>query len=310
MRRVLKGTVTLVLNSPGGRLDKAQRIMDLLVDPPSGTEIDGAYVPENGECYSACAFIFMHAGYGKQAALKMHYSAKLGFHAPWLKDLDYNRSYTAQDILVTATLSQITIKNLMKHGRIPLELLLEFLDKGPNDFYLIDTPYKAARLGILVGGFFNYELYRRQVDWSKDGWFGLVVPTKETAFWAMLQSGMFEEQNPLSVSVRSGKWVTDLADAIEADLDSRFENLFAGFETLQSMEELYGWVERGDLQNLKDEMKALRVKRLQLLHGYEVVRFMPRDENWPIVQFSRHGLEVQAKEHQFLPFLLKDASCR
>lgn len=75
------------------------------------------------------------------------------------------REQLKQDIVDTFALSQQTIKELTKHGRIPLELLLEFLDKGPSELYLVDTAYKAAWLGIVVGGFYNSQLYEKKVLW-------------------------------------------------------------------------------------------------------------------------------------------------
>jgi hypothetical protein len=282
-RQTLNGTVTLVLNSVGGNLNEAQRIMDLLVTPPSGIKIDGAYIPQNGICYSACAFIYMHAGYGKPAALKMHYSAKLGFHAPWLENLDNSRLYAAQDIVDTFALGQTTIKELTKHGRIPLELLLNFLDKGPHELFLIDTIYKALRLGILVGGFYDYKLYGPKVDWPENAWFGPVFPTRETAVWAMVSQYYTELGTPL-----------DKGDAIILEEIAR----------LQSIEDLYRLVDRLDpvwnLGDLRDEVQAIKVERFRELdyRGYEVIRFIPQDTAWLLsaVQFSREGLKLKEYE--------------
>jgi hypothetical protein len=152
----------------------------------------------------------MHAGFGRPGALAMHYSAKLGFHAPWLANLPSDKQYTTEDIIETFSLSQQTIKELARHGRIPLELFIEFLDKGRSEFYFIDTAYKAAQLGVMVGGFYDHELYREKVLWPKDGWFGLVVPTRETAYWTILAETILENRwdygigNWLGYSSRSG----------------------------------------------------------------------------------------------------------
>lgn len=47
------GSFTLVLDSPGVRLDEAFKIINFVVSPPAGVQIDGAYLPENAQCHSA-----------------------------------------------------------------------------------------------------------------------------------------------------------------------------------------------------------------------------------------------------------------
>ena len=225
------GPFTLVLDSPGGRLDEALKIIDHIVSPPNGVQIEGAYLPENAECYSACAFIYMHAGFGRATDLRMHYTASLGFHAPWLDGFSTNSKLIAD--------SPRAIKELTKHGRLPLELLLEFLDKGPNELYLIDTPYRAARYGIVVGGFYDPKLYSRVVSWPEKGGFGLVAPTRSSAFWAMGAYKVNSLRSLFAYGLEFAPWLGFSSRPIPQSTAEIIE-----MESFESFEDVDEWVKR------------------------------------------------------------------
>jgi membrane-bound ClpP family serine protease len=143
-RREFRGKARLVLNSPGGSMNETLKIIELMEKHAPDNEVVGTYLPRNSICFSACAFIFMHGG-GVRA---MDYTASLGFHAPWLpKTSPDDHSYTWSDLAGAFTEGQRVIRELAQYNRMSLDLFVELLGKGPNELYMIDTPYRAAKLG-------------------------------------------------------------------------------------------------------------------------------------------------------------------
>ena len=159
----------IILNSEGGQVEPAFQIMDVVRQKSLQTVI-----PKNGICFSACAYIFMN-GY----APKMHYSAQLGFHATWLKVSDQAPA-SGRDIKDAFRLGQQDIKRLLATKKIPIDLIFEFLDKGPDELFFIDTVYKARTLNISVFGLFDPQSY----PWEdSDENFSGVSPSETSAIW-------------------------------------------------------------------------------------------------------------------------------
>lgn len=151
----------LHLNSRGGSYAEALRIAKYMLDGAIGTIIDSGT-----ECYSACAIIFMAGNYfGGNARITnldrtLHINGKLGFHAPFLrvKQGDYNKE-TVEEVHKTAIKAInkfIRLSNSLKRYGVTVVksgLLSEMLERGPNEFFLIDTVDNAARFDIALSGY-------------------------------------------------------------------------------------------------------------------------------------------------------------
>jgi hypothetical protein len=180
----LPNEIKVVLSGPGGDLIEALRIIELITHPPKGVMISKALIPPRESCISACAFIFMHGGTERGAPelqRQMDYTSVLGFHAPWLKTIG-DRLYSAAEIAAAFSDGQNVLRELMAQKRIPLELVFEFLDEGPDEFYSIDTVYKATRWQIGVIGYADPAIYP---NWYE---LNLPLPTAQAALWVCAQN--------------------------------------------------------------------------------------------------------------------------
>lgn len=142
---------SLCLDSPGGSLGDALRIIDLWDGPTR--------IPENAECASSCALIFM-AGSRHQSAIggslvdrSMHVTARLGFHAPDL--IIPAQQYTEVAVKSAYALSLATIAEIMRRNtslQMAHSLLVEMLDTPPDQMLYVDTIDKTTRWGIEIFG--------------------------------------------------------------------------------------------------------------------------------------------------------------
>ena len=114
----------------------------------------------NAQCYSACAIIFMAGGYTFEGNFisyrSMYKSARLGFHAPYIKSSGSQQLDAA--VVYSAAIRAIRdLANLGKNHRaqedvMPTVLFAELLSKGPDEVFLIDTVFKAVHSRIRVLG--------------------------------------------------------------------------------------------------------------------------------------------------------------
>lgn len=147
----------LCLHSPGGSYSEGLAIANYLMERSIGTA-----VPAGGECYSACAVIFMGGTYPWKGELNryLHVQAVLGFHAPYIPDSnDKNRIMVdegevrnafSEGIKAMSVFMQLGVGNQVK--RIVPELMQEMMAQGPNDFFFVDTVGKAVRYRIHLYG--------------------------------------------------------------------------------------------------------------------------------------------------------------
>jgi ATP-dependent protease ClpP protease subunit len=143
--------LTLHLDSPGGSYNEALKIIDAIypVQPVP------TLVNEGSVCYSACALIFMagHTGGGSAGIFsdrKLHYRARLGFHAPYLSGVQ--GQFSGAVVEETYRLAIEGLRKLMNKRVISASLLTEMLGKGPNEAFVIDNVDKAGRWDIHVFG--------------------------------------------------------------------------------------------------------------------------------------------------------------
>jgi hypothetical protein len=146
---------TLCLDSQGGSFVVGLDIAEWL----ASRNIETVLTAE-ANCYSACAIIFMGGSDWEEIYLprrRMHLSAKLGFHAPYLSLPKAN--FTAEDITVAYAIGLRAVARMMKLGEdrggegfIPNRVILELLSKGPSDFYYVDNVLKANELDITLDG--------------------------------------------------------------------------------------------------------------------------------------------------------------
>jgi len=152
----------LCLNSEGGSLVEAARIARYVYENAIATVL-----PENSGCLSACSWIFMMGSTGgaeapRTRSRRMHFSARLGFHAPSL-DLGSTESLSrvivdqALSVMISATALILELGNsdIPGVGRfIEQDLIqLAFSSQGTENFFEINTVDHAGRWGIEVFGF-------------------------------------------------------------------------------------------------------------------------------------------------------------
>jgi hypothetical protein len=148
------------LNSPGGNYGEALKIADVIAPvAPIGTRVD-----DGSECYSACALIFMagHTGGGSAGIFtdrRIHFRGKLGFHAPYLANVDGR--FSGPDIENTYRLAVASIRSLIERKFVPNSLLVDMLSKGPNESLMLETVDQAGRWDIQVTGFKSASITRK-----------------------------------------------------------------------------------------------------------------------------------------------------
>lgn len=155
LRPLIKYGDTLCLNSMGGSFSEGINIAQYL----DGKGIT-TYLPAGTVCYSSCAIVFMAGSEFEDVYLdkrKMHVTAKLGFHAPYLilpaknyDTKDIERSYTQGLQSVSAMMELGALPGRPDSGFIPSRVILELMKRGPDELYIIDTPYKAKELHIEI----------------------------------------------------------------------------------------------------------------------------------------------------------------
>lgn len=148
----------LCLDSPGGRFSTSLDIAEWIVGKGVTTVLD-----KDAICFSSCAIIFTagsrHFESGVIPDRKMHVSATLGFHAPYLV-FDTDERFDSVTIGAAYKAGLIAVARMMDLGRgggalqglIPNAVILELLKKGPDEAYLVDTTVRAKELGIDLFG--------------------------------------------------------------------------------------------------------------------------------------------------------------
>lgn len=152
----------LCLDSPGGSLEEAARLAEYIVDRGIGTVL-----APHATCLSACALVFM-LGHANQyeapgnANRRMHYTARLGFHAPSVP-LDGITTLSRGDAeRIMASLNEavariLRLSNTQIAGQppaIPPDLLERaYAHVGEESFFEIDTVAWSGRAAIPVFGF-------------------------------------------------------------------------------------------------------------------------------------------------------------
>lgn len=151
------------LDSPGGSLLEAARLAEFLFDQSIGTVLDARAV-----CLSACAWVFM-LGYefGEEGEYhipnrRMHYTARLGFHAPRLEfsrdsAFSSDEMIRAQAVLNAAVARILEISSSRQLGRRPaidVDLLTNAFAAGSrdDDYFNIESVDHAGRWQIEVFG--------------------------------------------------------------------------------------------------------------------------------------------------------------
>jgi hypothetical protein len=148
-------TGTLCLRSPGGSLAEALKIAETIYNSDMST-----LVADGSRCFSACAIIFM-AGVVPEHAVpyrKLSAGGVLGFHAPSLSVTE--GKYSKEEVEDFADAMRQAILGLVrfseKHTQlsgndfIKKSLIVELLEKGPQDLFLVRTIAEAARLNIEI----------------------------------------------------------------------------------------------------------------------------------------------------------------
>lgn len=155
----------LCLNSPGGSLLEAANLAAFVFEQGIGTVLE-----PRSECLSACAWIFMlgHAlaeEGGSSSNRRMHFTARLGFHAPRLElpdraAFDQNDIEAAQSTLIEAFAQILFLGNLRGSGirtkpAIDSDLIQAAFEVGSGNgaYLIVDTVDEAGRWDIPVFGF-------------------------------------------------------------------------------------------------------------------------------------------------------------
>lgn len=148
----------LCLRSPGGSYEEALKIAEFILE---GQGIGTATVPD-GDCFSACAIIFIAGSNNTGEEGKpypdrlLHVTSRLGFHAPYLKEggPDYDRATLDVAMLagVRAVAKLLKITSAAGDEFISQSLLSEMLARGPDEAFLINTVGKAIKYKVALYG--------------------------------------------------------------------------------------------------------------------------------------------------------------
>lgn len=161
----IQSHTVLHLNSDGGNLKEGLNIVDFMLGSSTSTVLDA-----NSRCFSACALIFMAGNYvyrDVHIRRKMHVTASLGFHAPYVRvetDFGYN-----QAIRQLARMFKLFDKQGHSSDAKPLmrqSLQLALLSKGPDEELNVDTVDKAGRWDIELIGYRPPARITRQHLWN------------------------------------------------------------------------------------------------------------------------------------------------
>ena len=147
---------TLCFESPGGNLLEALSIARYLTEAGLGTHLEA-----NATCLSACAFAFLggsrhytEEGWWQTIDRSMHHSATLGFHSPQLKfSSNYYNEAQLQQAFYSAIKATTLIFTRLEELQIPQDkALLFFSGQDPNEYFFIDTLFKARDTKIEITG--------------------------------------------------------------------------------------------------------------------------------------------------------------
>ena len=145
--------VKFCLSSPGGDYIEALQMIERML--ASRYEIN-TVITEGSECYSACALMFLAGHRNKKAPVPhrhLHVRSVLGFHGPYIKqdDAKYDPDLVSEAYREGVKSIGLLIA-LAKDSLFPESLLNIGLEKGPDEFFLIDSIDKAGRWKIgLIG---------------------------------------------------------------------------------------------------------------------------------------------------------------
>ncbi|WP_323770085.1 hypothetical protein [Antarctobacter sp.] len=171
-------THRLCLNSPGGSLVEAMRIVDFIrrqsttenVGGPSGIQTG---IARNDICESACAYIFLAGRFVRFVGLShyegwsnhvLHPLGRLGFHAPFIDSFD-DTSYSGEQvkhIWLLGMAATSMISRQIANGSIFMtnDLFSEMVTYLPSEMLLVKTVGQAVRWDISVQpNLLNYNKY-------------------------------------------------------------------------------------------------------------------------------------------------------
>jgi hypothetical protein len=157
---------TICLDSPGGNFVEGLNIAEHVVETQITTVLD-----KGASCFSACAMIFAAGSDGEEGLVfpkrKMHVSARLGFHAPYMEPP--NKVYTPESVKTAYSFGLESVGRMISLGHdiggkglIPNNVILELLKKGPDQLYVVDTVLRAKELQIQLLGVKKQEWTPRQ----------------------------------------------------------------------------------------------------------------------------------------------------
>ncbi|PPD10317.1 MAG: hypothetical protein CTY36_00020 [Methylocystis sp.] len=144
----------LCLNdSDGGNYAEALKIIDYIKAGRGSTVL-----LENYECFSACALLFLFGSErGDEDIIlknrRMHASAKLGFHAPFLVDYSSAKGRAQANVYREGILAIQKLLRADTEYFLPSSLLVEMLKQPPNELLLVDTVGKAIEWNIKLFGY-------------------------------------------------------------------------------------------------------------------------------------------------------------
>ena len=150
----------LCLNSSGGLYFEGMKIARLVHDGAVTTRI-----LQNSKCSSACAIIFM-AGRATSVdddspSRYLNVSGQLGFHAPYPK-LDPSKTYSAEEVEKLIQMQSLIASSFLEFASfhsefdfktaLPMSLVREMFNSGPDNLAFVDDVDRAARWGIGMEG--------------------------------------------------------------------------------------------------------------------------------------------------------------
>ncbi len=150
---------TLCLKSSGGLYSEGLKIAELIYRSGVST-----LIADGSQCFSACAIIFMAGVLPKREYpyRKLSAGGVLGFHAPYLSVIE--GKYSKEEVEEAAKAMRGAILGLVRlssratslagNDFIKKSLIVELLEKGPQELFFVKTIAEAARWNIEI---YDYE---------------------------------------------------------------------------------------------------------------------------------------------------------
>ncbi len=144
---------SVVLNSPGGDVEEAIKVADLIKQLALTTK-----VANQGVCASACFFVWL-SGDQRLAGVSGKHIGRIGLHRPYQSNPSNNKSSIDKQIVI-----QQIVSKYMQEQLVPTRLIDAMMNKPSNDLYWLKMA-DLDEIGEYQPG--TEELYIKKCDYKR-----------------------------------------------------------------------------------------------------------------------------------------------